>query len=93
MVALLVGWCLPASVGQFKFRLPAGRPIEQQGLLRRQPQGRCNDLRSGDNHARSGNYAEAIEIYQRVIQQFGDKVVEVPLEARGAVEEPDSGSR
>ena len=35
------------------------------------------DLRSGDNHARSGNFAEAIEIYQRVIQQFGDKVVEV----------------
>ncbi len=34
-------------------------------------------LRNADNHARGGQYAEAIEIYQRVIQQFGDKVVEV----------------
>jgi outer membrane protein assembly factor BamB len=34
-------------------------------------------LRNADNHAKGGQYAEAIEIYQRVIQQFGDKVVEV----------------
>src|ERR1700761_5195768 len=30
-------------------------------------------LRNADNHARGGQYAEAIEFYQRVIQQFGDK--------------------
>ncbi len=34
-------------------------------------------LRSAKNHVGAGDYAEAIEIYQRVTQQFGDKVVEV----------------
>jgi len=38
-------------------------------------------LRSAENHVRSGDYAEAIEIYQRVTQQFGDKVVEVTGQA------------
>lgn len=33
-------------------------------------------LRSAANHVRGGHFAEAVEIYQRVIQQFGDKVVE-----------------
>ena len=33
-------------------------------------------LRSAANHVRGGHYAEAVEIYQRVIQQFGDKIVE-----------------
>jgi outer membrane protein assembly factor BamB/tetratricopeptide (TPR) repeat protein len=41
------------------------------------------DLRSADNHARAGDYAEAVEIYQRVIQQFGDKVVDVPVDPAG----------
>ena len=45
------------------------------------------DLRSADNHARAGNYAEAIEIYQRVIQQFGDKVVDVAADPNAAVED------
>ena len=40
------------------------------------------DLRSADNHVRAGDYAEAIEIYQRVIQQFGDKVVDVPSDPK-----------
>ncbi|WP_435005252.1 PQQ-binding-like beta-propeller repeat protein [Tundrisphaera lichenicola] len=35
-------------------------------------------LRSADNHGKAGSYAEAVDIYQRVIQQFGDKVVDVP---------------
>ena len=35
-------------------------------------------LRSAENHVRAGDFAEAIEIYQRVTQQYGDKVVEVP---------------
>ncbi len=35
-------------------------------------------LRNADNHASNGQFAEAIEIYQRVIAQFGDKVVGVP---------------
>ncbi len=38
------------------------------------------DLRSADNHARAGDFAETIDIYQRVIQQFGDKMVDVALE-------------
>ncbi|WP_435016666.1 PQQ-binding-like beta-propeller repeat protein [Tundrisphaera sp. TA3] len=33
-------------------------------------------LRSAANHARGGHHAEAVEIYQRIIQQFGDFVVE-----------------
>ena len=31
-------------------------------------------LRNADGHVPTGQWAEAIEIYQRVIQQFGDKV-------------------
>ena len=37
-------------------------------------------LRSAENHAKAGDFSEAIDIYQRVIQEFGDKVVEVPPE-------------
>ncbi len=43
-------------------------------------------LWSADNHAKGGDYAEAIEIYQRVIQDYGDKVVAVPA-GPGEVEE------
>ena len=35
-------------------------------------------LRNADSHARDGQWAEAVEIYQRVIQQFGDKVARLP---------------
>ena len=35
-------------------------------------------LRNAENHVRGGQFAPAVEIYQRVISQFGDKVVEVP---------------
>ncbi len=42
-------------------------------------------LRNADNHARGGQFAEAIEIYQRVIQQFGDKVVLVAPDAPAPV--------
>ena len=35
-------------------------------------------LRNAASHARDGQWAEAIEIYQRVIQQFGDKVAKLP---------------
>jgi outer membrane protein assembly factor BamB/tetratricopeptide (TPR) repeat protein len=35
-------------------------------------------LRNADNHAKNGQFGEAIEIYQRVIDKFGDKVVKVP---------------
>jgi len=86
MVAWLTGWCLPAP-GQLDFRAPAAR-VNSKVYFDVSHKADA-DLRSGDNHARSGNYAEAIEIYQRVIQQFGDKVVEVPL-GPGAAEEPDS---
>ena len=48
------------------------------------------DLRSADNHAKAGDYAEAIEIYQRVLQQFGDKVVDVAPDPNAAAPEDDS---
>ena len=35
-------------------------------------------LRNAAGHARDGQWAEAIDIYQRVIQQFGDKVARLP---------------
>ena len=35
-------------------------------------------LRNAASHARDGQWAEAVEIYQRVIQQFGDKVARLP---------------
>lgn len=56
-------------------------------------------LKNAENHARGGQYAEAIEMYQRVIAQFGDKVVLVPpivkaggpqAPATGVVEPDDS---
>ncbi len=40
-------------------------------------------LRSAENHVKAGDFAEAVEIYRRVIQEFGDKVVAVPVEATG----------
>src|SRR4051812_31748741 len=35
-------------------------------------------LRNAAGHARDGQWAEAVELYQRVIQQFGDKVARLP---------------
>ncbi len=35
-------------------------------------------LRNAAGHVRDGQWAEAIEIYQRVIQQYGDKVARLP---------------
>ncbi|MFO0909278.1 MAG: PQQ-binding-like beta-propeller repeat protein [Isosphaeraceae bacterium] len=35
-------------------------------------------LRNAANHVREKQWAEAIDIYQRVIQQFGDKVAKLP---------------
>ncbi len=35
-------------------------------------------LRNAASHARDGQWAEAVDIYQRVIQQFGDKVARLP---------------
>jgi len=37
-------------------------------------------LRNASSHIRDGQWAEAIEIYQRVIQQYGDKVAKLPNE-------------
>src|SRR6516165_10540873 len=39
-------------------------------------------LRNAASHARDGQWAEAIEIYQRVIQQFADKVARLPREEK-----------
>ncbi len=87
VIMACVGWCSP-SPGQVDFRAPVTRPGAK--VYFDASHKADADLRSGDNHAKSGNYAEAIEIYQRVIQQFGDKVVEVPIKPAGAEEEPDS---
>ncbi|MGE5754275.1 MAG: PQQ-binding-like beta-propeller repeat protein [Planctomycetaceae bacterium] len=35
-------------------------------------------LRNAASHARDGQWSEAVEIYQRVIEQFGDKVAKLP---------------
>lgn len=74
------GWPVPShgQFGQFDGR-PQGVPPNTKVYFDASHKADA-DLRSGDNHARSGDFAEAIEIYQRVIQQFGDKVVEVPAE-------------
>jgi outer membrane protein assembly factor BamB/tetratricopeptide (TPR) repeat protein len=37
-------------------------------------------LRNAAGHARDGQWAEAIEIYQRIIDQYGDKVGKIPRE-------------
>ena len=74
----VAGWCRPAP-GQVDFR--AGTTRTTTKVYFDVSHKADADLKSGDNHARSGNYAEAIEIYQRVIQQLGDKVVEVPTDA------------
>lgn len=37
-------------------------------------------LRNATSHVRDGQWAEAVEIYQRVIQQYGDKVARLPKE-------------
>ena len=40
-------------------------------------------LRNAANHARDRQWSEAINIYQRVIDQFGDKVVMLPKDRAG----------
>jgi outer membrane protein assembly factor BamB/tetratricopeptide (TPR) repeat protein len=35
-------------------------------------------LRNAASHARDGQWAESVDIYQKVIQQFGDKVAKLP---------------
>jgi outer membrane protein assembly factor BamB/tetratricopeptide (TPR) repeat protein len=41
-------------------------------------------LRSAAAHAQGGEWAEAVKIYERVIEQFGDKVVALPKDDPGA---------
>jgi outer membrane protein assembly factor BamB len=47
-------------------------------------------LRNAAGHVRDGQWAEAVEIYQRVIQQFGDKVAKLPKDDPAA--DPSGGS-
>jgi outer membrane protein assembly factor BamB/tetratricopeptide (TPR) repeat protein len=44
-------------------------------------------LRTAADHARGKQFSEAIQIYQRVIEQFGDKVAQLPKDDAG----PDVG--
>jgi outer membrane protein assembly factor BamB/tetratricopeptide (TPR) repeat protein len=46
-------------------------------------------LRSAASHVRERQWAEAIDLYQRVIEQFGDKVAKLPKEWPGADLPPD----
>src|SRR5262245_60087928 len=41
-------------------------------------------LRNAANHARERQWTEAIEIYQRVIDRYGDKVAKLPKDEPGA---------
>jgi outer membrane protein assembly factor BamB len=79
MIAVTVACNLVSiALGQVgnEFRLPAPRPSTKVYFDSSHTADAL--LRSADNHAKSGDFAEAVEIYQRVIQQFGDKVVDVP---------------
>ena len=81
-VLVMMACAIPASVspGQVQVELRGQIPRASTKVYFDTSHKADADLRSADNHARSGNFAEAIEIYQRVIQQFGDKVVDVPLD-------------
>jgi outer membrane protein assembly factor BamB/tetratricopeptide (TPR) repeat protein len=48
-------------------------------------------LRNAASHARDGQWAEAIGIYQRIIDQYGDKVAKLPREADGGKEAAGTG--
>src|SRR5436305_9647540 len=81
ILTLVLGACGP-SMGQQDFR-----PVRASTKVYFDTSHTADSLlRSADNHVKAGSFAEAVDIYQRVIQQFGDKVVEVPTEP-GAVEE------
>ncbi|WP_165243569.1 outer membrane protein assembly factor BamB family protein [Paludisphaera soli] len=45
-------------------------------------------LRNAANHARTGQWSEAVAIYQRVIDQFGDKVARLPRDLAAAPGRP-----
>ena len=48
-------------------------------------------LRNAASHARDGQWAEAIGIFQRIIDQYGDKVAKLPREADGGKEAAGTG--
>ncbi len=72
---------------QFDFRPPMGGPTQASSKVYFDTSHEADArLRSAENHVKAGDFAEAIDIYQRVIQEFGDKVVEVPAEEGVAVD-------
>src|SRR5205085_618416 len=48
-------------------------------------------LRNAANHARDRQWSEAIRIYQRVIDQYGDKVAKLPKDEPGTDQSGDFG--
>ncbi len=78
-LGLILGRPAPGQLGQDGFR-PAASP----GVKVYFDSSHTADalLRSAENHVKAGDFAEAIEIYQRVTQQFGDKVVEASGQPR-----------
>ncbi len=73
------------SRGQFEPRVPATRPNSK--VYFDSSHNADAYLRSADNHVKSGDFAEAVDIFQNVIQQYGDKVVEVPADVAGGGED------
>ena len=45
-------------------------------------------MRNASNHVREGQWGEAIDIYQRVIRQYGDKVARLRDDAQGNADNP-----
>jgi cellulose synthase operon protein C len=84
--SLALVWVGLASIafGQFEIRPPV--PRSSTKVYFDTSHKADADLRSADNHAKAGDYAEAVDIYQRVIQQFGDKVVDIAIEPGGGGE-------
>src|SRR5262249_3003172 len=78
-----VGWVCWVAVGVAMAGEPSSAPAQGPHRAARKC---CPDSRdaadalrrNAASHERDGQWAEAIEIYQRVIQQFGDKVAKLP---------------
>ena len=53
------------------------------GLIRTGASLPANFLRNAANHVRGKQWSEAVQIYQKVIEQFGNKVAKLPADEPG----------
>ena len=81
-VTLMIGATVRPVFGQFGNEPNGGMAVASAKVYFDSSHNADALLRSAENHVKAGNYAEAIEIYQRVTQQFGDKVVGVAGDPR-----------